>query len=185
MLTALGLGDGQVPTVAVVQDHLDRAGTPLGDPDQLFHLPACGGALPGGALPGGDDGGRSRRLGPGDADAFGRMVAQVPPAEVDEAFVELDHDLVVGTVDASGDLVSAASAYPWRGSALSDIGVLTVPAARGQGHGAATVRAISRLLLAGGTQPQYRCDVTNTASAGVARAVGFRRFALWQLAAGA
>jgi hypothetical protein len=170
-LAALDLAPGrELATAAAVA----RAGGELGDPDQLFYLP-------GGALPEGDDGGRTRVLGPADAAAFDRMVAQVPAAEVDEAYVELDHDLVVGTVDGSGELVCAASAYPWRGSALSDIGVLTVPAARERGYAAATVRAISRLLLADGAQPQYRCDVTNTASAGVARAVGFRRYALWQL----
>lgn len=170
-LVALGLSAGQE---LGTEEVLERAGAALGDPDQLWYLP-------GGVLPEGDDDGRTRVLGPADAAAFDRMVAQVPAPEVDEAFVELDHDLVVGTVDDTGELVCAASAYPWRSSALSDIGVLTVPAARGQGHAAVTVRTICRLLLAAGTQPQYRCDVTNTASAGVARAVGLRRFALWQL----
>ncbi|GAB3990209.1 GNAT family N-acetyltransferase [Nocardioides marmoraquaticus] len=149
---------------------LAGAGLALGSPDQLHYLPH--GAAPG---PSG-----ARVLGADDADAFAALVDGCSPDDVEEAYVELGHDLVVGTVD--GDrLVSAASAYRWHDTPFGDIGILTAPDARGRGHGAATVRAMAREVAAAGLEPQYRCDDTNAASAALAARVGFRLFARWAL----
>lgn len=122
---------------------------------------------------------QSRRLTTADQAAFDEFIAQAPAADVEEAYVELDHWLVFGTF-IDGRLVSAASAYPWDGTRLADIGVITDPDFRGQGLGGATVRAISAAALERGHEPQYRCQYDNAPSTALARATGFTRFAEYE-----
>ncbi|MCU1421620.1 MAG: acetyltransferase [Microbacteriaceae bacterium] len=117
-----------------------------------------------------------------DADAFAAFVAANTEQDLDDAWVELDHWLVAGAFE--GDrLASAASMYPWEGSTLADLGVLTAPEFRGRGYGRRVVRGISALALERGHEPQYRCQVDNAASIALADAAGFTRFAAWDLIA--
>jgi len=119
-----------------------------------------------------------RELTAADADLFAAFTAACREEDLDEAYVELDHWLVVGVL-SQGVLVAAASAYVWQDSALADVGVITHPQHRRQGHARAVVRAISRRLLQRGYQPQYRCFHTNAASAAVAASAGMGRFGTW------
>lgn len=160
---------------AELSARLDRAGMVLADPDHLFYLPLTEQA----ALREEPWEGATRQLTDADAAAFAEFTAQAPEDDLDEAYVELDHWLVVGTF--SGDrLVSAASMYPWGETLLADLGVITLPEFRGRGLGRATVRAISAAALARGYEPQYRCQLENTASAALARAAGFALFGVWE-----
>lgn len=154
---------------------LDRAGMVLADPDHLFYLPLAEQAV----LREEPWESATRQLKEADAAVFAEFTAQAPEDDLDEAFVELDHWLVVGTF--SGErLVSAASMYPWGETLLADLGVITLPEFRGRGLGRATVRAISAAALARGYEPQYRCQLENTASAALARAAGFALFGVWE-----
>lgn len=106
---------------------LDRAGVVLAEPDHLFHLP-----LTEQATLREERWEATRQLTDADAAAFAEFTAQAPEDDLDEAFVELDHWLVVGTF--SGEkLVSAASMYPWGETLLADLGVITLPEHRGRG----------------------------------------------------
>ena len=154
---------------------LDRAGMVLADPDHLFYLPLAEQV----ALREEPWDSATRPLTEADAAVFAEFTAQAPEDDLDEAFVELDHWLVMGTF--SGErLVSAASMYPWGETLLADLGVITLPEFRGRGLGRATVRAISAAALARGYEPQYRCQLENTASAALARAAGFALFGVWE-----
>lgn len=121
-----------------------------------------------------------RTLSQADAQLFSEFQERCSDDDRDEAFVELDHWLVVAAVKGNR-IVCATSAYPWQDSSLVDIGVLTDPEFRGQGYGRATVRAISREILLRNLEPQYRCDPSNAASAALAISSGFTRFGTWNL----
>jgi predicted GNAT family acetyltransferase len=150
---------------------LDVAAVKLNGADYLFYLPTQEQALV-----------RSERASPAtrqltetDADAFAAFAARAPADDLDEAFVELEHWLVFGTF-VDEQLVSAASMYPWQGSQLADLGVITLPAHRGLGLAKATVRAISAQALRQGYEPQYRCQLNNAPSVALAHSAGFVRF---------
>ena len=146
---------------------------PMNGADHLFYFPAEGRPGPGSG---------SRRLGPGDAALFDAFVAAAPEDDLDEAFVELDHWLVVGTL-VDGRLASAASMYPWRESTLADLGVITLPEFRGRGLARATVRAIAAHAFELGFEPQYRCQLDNTASIALAASAGLEHFGTWDVIA--
>ena len=74
--------------------------------------------------------------------------------------------------------------YPWGETRLADLGVITLPRFRGRGLGRATVRAMSAVALDWRYEPQYRCQLDNTASVTLARAAGFRRFGQWEVIIG-
>ncbi|MGN7703552.1 GNAT family N-acetyltransferase [Cellulosimicrobium sp. 22601] len=156
---------------------LVRVDLVLHDPDLVHHL---------------DDGARAALLGEADAPGVRRLTAEdatlfadfesaAPEQDLDDAYVELDHWAVFGAVDDDGRLVAAASAYPWGGSALADVGVLTLPDARGRGHGRAVVRALARHALHAGHEPQYRCQPDNAASVALAAAAGLTLFGRWEV----
>jgi predicted GNAT family acetyltransferase len=77
--------------------------------------------------------------------------------------------------------VSAASAYPWGGALLADLGVLTLQPFRGRGHARRVVRSISRHALDRGYEPQYRCQLDNQASVALARGAGLAMFGKWEV----
>lgn len=115
-----------------------------------------------------------------DSTVFGAFQASASEQDLDDAWVELDHWAVVGGF--VGDrLVCAASAYPWRDSPFADLGVLTLPDARGNGHARAVVRELSRVAIERGYEPQYRCQLDNTASLALAASAGLSRFANWNV----
>jgi GNAT superfamily N-acetyltransferase len=76
-----------------------------------------------------------------------------------------------------GDALAAAGMLqPW-GPRLLHVGIVTHPAHRGRGYGKAVVSAMTAHGLAAGGVVQYRTLEANLASVGIARALGFRRFA--------
>ncbi|GAA4380146.1 GNAT family N-acetyltransferase [Paeniglutamicibacter cryotolerans] len=121
-----------------------------------------------------------RMLGERDADAFAAFEAANTEQDLDDAYVELDHWAVIGA-HQDGKLVSATSAYPWGESLLADLGVLTLPAARGKGHARNVVRAIARHVYSRGYEPQYRCQLDNETSRALADKAGLSLFGTWEV----
>lgn len=175
---AAGLGlSGQVRiSTAELSARLSQSGISLNDPDHLFYLPVSEQAV----LRDENHPSDTRRLTDVDAAAFAVLTASAPEVDLDEAFVEIDHWLVFGTF-IDGRLVSVASMYPWSGTRLADLGVITLPEFRGLGLGRATVRAISAEAIGSGYEPQYRCQLDNAASVALARASGFSCFGEWEV----
>ena len=159
------------PTLAQVLDGLAGLGLRFHGADCLYFVPERERA----ALLAEPTPSHVRELSPEDAPAFAAFVQSSTPEDLDEAYVELDHWLVVGAFDG-GRLVAAASAYPWRDGTLADIGVITLPTARHQGHGVALVREICRRIIALGYEPQYRCQLSNDASRSLAPRAGLALF---------
>lgn len=174
--TVLGLEEGSRVEVADVRSAAAAAGIALHDPDHLFYLPVEEQEIL--RIEGAPEG--TRGLTDSDAAAFAEFTSAAPPDELAEAFIELDHWLVFGTV-VDGRIVAAASLYPWNGTHLADLGVLTLPAYRGSGLARRTVRAASAAALAVGYEPQYRCQLENTASVALAASAGFERFGTWHV----
>lgn len=160
---------------AEFESRLELAGLELTSADHLFHLPLAEQER----LRAEPRGEGTRELTAADADAFAEFTAAAPEDDLDEAYVELDHWLVVGTFREQ-QLVSVSSMYPWGESTIADLGVITLPQFRGQGLGRETVRAISAAALERGYEPQYRCDLDNAPSAALARSAGFARFGLFE-----
>lgn len=161
--------DGQILTDAELLAALERAAVPLNGPDNLFafevgHEPAAPTGLP-----------LVRELSEADADAFAAFRSGCPEADLDEAFVELDHWAIVA-VYVGDEIVAASSAYPFEGSEVADIGVITSLKHRGSGHAKRAVLAMSRIILDRGFAPLYRCQLDNLASAATARSCGMSRF---------
>ncbi|WP_337000769.1 MULTISPECIES: GNAT family N-acetyltransferase [unclassified Microbacterium] len=161
---------------AALSARIERTGIAFNDPDHLFYLTLGDQA----ALRGESFGVETRQLTAADAASFEDFTREAPEDDIDEAFVELDHWLVFGTF-IGGTLVSAASMYPWSGTHLADLGVITLPAFRGRGLGRVTVRAMSAEALRRGYEPQYRCQLDNAASVALAQAAGFTRFGEWEV----
>lgn len=160
---------------AEFESRLELAGLELTSADHLFHLPLAEQER----LRAEPRGEGTRELTAADADAFAEFTAAAPEDDLDEAYVELDHWLVVGTFREQ-QLVSVSSMYPWGESTIADLGVITLPQFRGQGLGRETVRAISAAALERVYEPQYRCDLDNAPSAALARSAGFARFGLFE-----
>lgn len=121
-----------------------------------------------------------RKLDAADADVFAKFESSASEQDREDSFVELDHWAVFGAFDGD-QLVAAASAYPWGGVTLADIGVLTLEAHRGRGLARQVVCALSRYALSVGHEPQYRCQLENTASVALAGSVGLTRYGTWQV----
>lgn len=123
-----------------------------------------------------------------DAGLFAAFQAGISEDDLDEAFVELDHWLVVGAVSSQVSevetIMAASSVYPWDGTTLADVGIVTSPAFRGRGLARTVVRAAAIATLARGHEPQYRCQVTNSASRATGEAAGFELFATWRVITG-
>lgn len=153
---ALGFSADDRVDLAQVRSAAAVAGIALHDPDQLFYLPVDELRQLSTEAPA--EG--TRRLTEADAQEFADFAAAAPPEGLDEAFVELDHWLVFGTV-VDDRIVAAASTYPWNGTQLADLGVLTLPSYRGNGLARRTVRALSAAVVTAGYEPQYRCRLDN------------------------
>ena len=177
---ALGLAEPQDPTRPLTEADFRRAladaGVSLHGADNVFYL---------------SDGDRQavldekphdhvRQLTQADAAMFADFQSSASEQDLDDAYVELDHWAVFGAF-APNRLVTAASMYPWANARLADIGVLTLPPFRGQGHARAVVRASSRYAAQQGYEPQYRCQLDNEASVALAKASGFTHFGTWEV----
>lgn len=172
----LKISTDQGLTAASVRAALQDVGVTLHEADCVFHFTqsAASDLLAQTDAPG------VRRLTQDDAAAFAAFEAGATEQDLDDAYVELDHWAVFGAFE--GDrLVSAASMYPWGDSRLADTGVLTLPEHRGQGHARRVVQAISRYAYSQGYEPQYRCQVDNTASRSLAARTGLTQLGTWEV----
>lgn len=127
-----------------------------------------------------DQPGRARRLTDRDQAAFAEFQSAAAEEDLEKAYVELDHWAVFGAFEQNR-LVSAASAYPWGGIQIADLGVLTLGPFRGRGYARELVRSISQHAIGQGYEPQYRCQIDNEASLAVARAAGLTLFGSWEV----
>lgn len=178
----LGLWESRPQSPDGVREILTAAGLVLHGADHLFYFaePARQVVLsPADREP---DSAVIRTLTLDDSAAFAAFQASAPGQDLEDSFVELDHWAVSGAF-VGGRLVSAASAYPWGGAQLADIGVLTLPEFRGRGLARRVVRAISRDALLADHEPQYRCQFDNHASVALAGAAGLSRFGSWEVVA--
>jgi GNAT superfamily N-acetyltransferase len=121
-----------------------------------------------------------RRLTDRDQAAFAEFQSAAAEQDMEDAYVELDHWAVFGAFEQSR-LVSVASAYPWGGVQIADLGVLTLEPFRGRGHGRKLVRSISGYAAGQGYELQYRCQTDNEASLALARAAGLTLFGRWEV----
>lgn len=172
----IGAVDGERFPADTAGERIEASGIVLNDPDHLFYLPVEEHANVASTVPGTN----TRRLSGADAEVFAALAAAAPEDDLDEAFVEIDHWLVFGTF-IDGRLAAAASMYPWSGTRLADLGVLTLPEFRGRGLARATVLAMAADALERGYEPQYRCQLDNAPSVALALASGFRRFGEWMV----
>lgn len=162
-------------TLAQLQQRLQQLGHPTHGADRVFYFPVATLATlaeqP--ALP------HIRRLGPADAAAFNMFQTSASEDDLDAAWVELDHWQVFGAFDGE-QLLAVGSMYPWGlDPSLADMGVLTLPEARGRGLARQLVQAMAVSAQAAGLQPQYRCQLDNSASIITAERSGLRAFADW------
>lgn len=171
----LGVRRGSGISAPALRRRLADNGIMLHDPDFLFYFPADSASIPLSSL-------RYvvRRLTETDRETFDAFRAQATDQDLEDAYVELDHWAAFGSF-YDVRLVSAASMYRWDGAAIADLGVLTLPEARGRGHARAVVQAISRSARENGLEPQYRCQTGNLASAALARSAGLLLFAKWEV----
>ena len=77
----------------------------------------------------------------------------------------------------AGEVLAAAGMLECWGDRLLQVGIVTHPAYRGRGYGKAVVSAMTAHGLATGGVVQYRTLQANLPSVGIARALGFQRFA--------
>ncbi|WP_157605603.1 GNAT family N-acetyltransferase [Rheinheimera sp. SA_1] len=173
-----GLRSGLQPgfTEALLRQRLQDAGIRLYGADKLFYFSAASQQ----ALLQQAPVAHVRQLHAADAPLFTRFQSRASAQDLDDAYVELDHWAVFGAF-VDGQLVCAASMYPWDGEQIADTGVLTLPDYRGVGHARNVIRAISHYACEQGYQPQYRCQTDNLASTALARAAGLDLFGHWQV----
>lgn len=114
-----------------------------------------------------------RALSLADDDGMQALHAACSPAEVDDGYVEVSHEIAFGCF-ADGALVAASSGY--RRTGFMDIGVLTHPGHRQRGLGKAVVGALCAWSIAHNVINQYRCNADNTGSQATALGLGFRQF---------
>jgi GNAT superfamily N-acetyltransferase len=172
----LGLASWRDLTESIFRKHLADAGITLHGADYLFYFADADKH----ALLHDDLSSGARQLTEHDGAVFEEFRAAASDEDLDAAYVELDHWAAFGAFE-QGNLVCAASAYPWGRAPIADIGVLTLPPFRGRGHGRSVVRSISRYACVQGYEPQYRCQLDNQASVSLAGAAGLSLFGKWEV----
>lgn len=114
-----------------------------------------------------------RHLTPADGDSMLALHNANTPEDVDEGYVEVMHEIAFGCF-ANDQLVAAASGYQRAG--FMDVGVLTHPEFRRKGLGKAVVGAVCEWSIRQGFIAQYRNNVQNVSSHGVAKTLNFRLY---------
>lgn len=176
MADRLGLASRRGLAPSTFRQTLTDAGVTMHGADYLFYFADAdrGALLLDEPSPG------VRQLTEHDSGVFAEFQAAASAEDLDGAYVELDHWAVFGAFEQD-TLVCAASAYPWGGAPIADLGVLTLPPFRGRGHGRSVVRSISRYACVQGHEPQYRCQLDNQASVALAGAAGLSMFGTWDV----
>lgn len=117
-----------------------------------------------------------------DQQIFDEFCQKMPPEDLEDAFVALDHYLVYG-VFVYGELVAVASMYAWDKDEykIADVGVVTLPNFRQQGHAKRLIRSISQAAILLGYEPQYRCQLDNLNSLALAKSAGLSPLLQWDV----
>jgi hypothetical protein len=123
------------------------------------------------APPAGDRDPRVRILGAADRPLLGALQRAAGADASEEADVDVEHPLAVGLV-VGGRLLAVASLLDESDDAV-DVGVLVDPSVRRRRFGATVVSDISGRAAQSDRLVQYRCNLENEASAGLARTCGF------------
>ena len=105
-----------------------------------------------------------------------RLAAACGPTAWEHSGIDPGRPPVFGCF--ADEVLAAAGMLEWWGDRLLQVGIVTHPGYRGRGYGKAVVSAMSTYGLATGGVMQYRTLHANLPSVGIARALGFRRFAL-------
>jgi GNAT superfamily N-acetyltransferase len=105
-----------------------------------------------------------------------RLAAACGPTAWEHSGIEPARPPVFGCF--AGERLAAAGMLERWGNRLLQVGIVTHPGYRGRGYGKAVVSAMSAYGLATGGVMQYRTLRANLPSVGIARALGFQRFAL-------
>jgi GNAT superfamily N-acetyltransferase len=118
---------------------------------------------------------RTRVLGDADRPALDAFRSALSGQEWEHGGSELDSGPVIGAF-AGGELAVVAGHEVW-GERIAHLAIVTHPAHRGRGLGAAAVALAARTALDGGLIPQYRTLRSNTPSMSIARRLGFVPYA--------
>jgi GNAT superfamily N-acetyltransferase len=139
----------------------------------MSRAPACRRAapLPGRPARAHDRDPRVRVLAAEDRPLLDALQQAAGADESEEAEVDVEHPLAVGIVE-DGRLLAIASLLEESNDTV-DVGVLVDPGERRRGLGVAVVRDIAERAGRSERLVQYRCNLENEASAGLARACGF------------
>lgn len=175
--SALGIeSDGAPIVLAQFREALCVAGIEMHAPDIVYYVAAPQvPTTPSSAVP------DVRLLRADDAALFDAFMAQISDDDQDDAYVELDRWATFGAFVES-ELLAVSSMYPWGGAAIADMGVLTMPKARGKGLASALVRAMIEHASRHGYEAQYRCQFDNVASNALAQSLGLAPFGRWEVA---
>lgn len=163
-------------TPEVFRRRTQQAGAVFHGADHLFYFPTETATEAKASIPPA----AARRLTAEDEGRFAAFCADITEADMDAAYVEFDHWAVFGAFH-QGELAGVASMYPWDESRLLDMGVLTAPAFRGQGHARRLIRLIHQVADEGGMALQYRCQLDNHASVAAAASAGMKAFGRWDV----
>lgn len=117
-----------------------------------------------------------------DQQIFNEFLQQIPMEDLQNTSVSLDHWLIYG-VFVHGQLVAAASMQPWDKDEhkIADIGVITLPKFRRQGHAKRLIRSISQAAILLDYEPQYRCQLNNLSSVTLAQSAGLSPLLQWDV----
>lgn len=159
-----------------LREALHTAGIEMHAPDVIYHVAAAGlpPARSGTAV-------EVRQLASDDASLFDEFMSQISVDDQDDAYVELGHWATFGAF-VDSELLAVASIYPWGGAAIADMGVLTMPRARGLGLASSLVRAMVDHAERCGYEAQYRCQCDNVASNALAQSLGLVPYGKWEVA---
>lgn len=175
--SALGIAsDGLPVSLPWLREALHTAGIEMHAPDVIYYVAAAG-------VSASQSSTRCevRPLAPDDAALFDGFMAQISPDDQDDASVELGHWAAFGAF-AESELLAVSSLYPWGGAAIADMGVLTMPRARGKGIARSLVRAMIEYAGKHGYEAQYRCQFDNVASNGLAESLELAPYGKWEVA---
>lgn len=114
-----------------------------------------------------------RKLTEADAGKLEKLCFACTEEEVDNAYVETGHDIVLGYFEGD-ELVAAASTLDW--GVFFDVGVITHRERRRTGLGKSIVYELCREIFNIKKIPLYRCEVSLFSSLAVAKSLGFSQF---------
>ncbi|WP_286070233.1 GNAT family N-acetyltransferase [Stenotrophomonas sp. 57] len=168
--------DSPAITLQWLREALHAAGVEMHAPDVIYHVPGTGLSETQG-----NASAEVRQLRPEDAVLFDGFMAQISQSDQDDASVEAGHWAAFGAF-AESELLAVSSLYPWGGASIADMGVLTMPRARGKGLAASLVRAMIEYASKCGYEAQYRCQFDNVASNRLAASLGLGSYGKWEVA---